>query len=297
MAGGRPKLAVIVTSFDSHQVLRRGLQSLSQQPDVGEIVVADCSPDDPEPLLGPEFPAVRFVHFAEPKVVPVLRWAALPLTAAPLVGALESRCVAAPDWARRIVEAHEAHPDCPAVGGPVAPGDSSSGFELGLYFCEYGAFTPPVAEGPAPALSGANLSYKRRDLEAERDYLESGRWETFLHERWLAQGRELRLCDARIAFHNTMAPATALRQRYHYGRGYAAERVEALPRPKAWLYAAFCPALPVLLTLRSGRTAAAKGLGWAFVRALPWTLLLNAAWSAGELVGYSRGPDRRARIF
>ena len=35
----------------------------------------------------------------------------------------------------------------------------------------------------------------------------------------------------------------------------------------------------------------------AFVRALGWVALLNAAWSAGEAVGYLFGPDPRPRIF
>lgn len=291
------RLAVIVTSYDSHAVLRKGLASLTAQPEIAEIVVADCSPQDPGELLGAEFPGVRFLHFSEKRVVPVLRWSALGLTSAPLIGALESRCVAAPDWARRIVEAHDDAPSAPAIGGPVAPGSTASAFELGLYFCEYGAFAPPVVEGPAPALSGANLSYKRSDLQAEQDYLDSGRWETFLHNQWLAEGRELRLCGATIEFHNTMAPGVALRQRFHYGRGYAAERVEAERGARRWLYAAFCALLPELLTLRMARGAFAKGMGGLFARALAWTLLLNAAWSAGEFVGYVAGADPKPRIF
>lgn len=291
------RLAVIVTSYDSHAVLRRGLASLTAQPEVAEIVVADCSPRDPAKLLGEEFPRVRFLHFRAKRVVPVLRWSALALTSATLVGALESRCVAAPDWARRIVEAHDAAPTAPAIGGPVAPGSTANAFELGLYFCEYGAFAPPVAEGPAPALSGANLSYKRSDLEAEQDYLDSGRWETFLHNQWLAAGRELRLCGAAIEFHNTMKPGVALRQRFHYGRGYAAERVVAEPGARRWLYAAFCPLLPLLLTGRMASAARAKGMGGLFLRALGWTLLLNTAWAAGEFVGYTLGADPEPRIF
>ncbi len=291
------RLAVIVTSYDSPAVLRRGLASLVVQREVAEIVVSDCSPQDPAELLAEEFPTVRFLHFDRKLTVPVLRWAALEKTSAELVGALESRCVAAPDWARRIVSAHDAAPHAPAVGGPVAPGSASNAFELGLYFCEYGAFAPPLAQGPARALSGANLSYKRRDLEAERDYLDSGRWETFLHERWLAAGRELHLCGAAIEFENTMSRRTALRQRFHYGRGYAAERVEGAPLPCRALYAGFCALLPLLLTARMARTAFAKSMGGEFLRALCWTLLLNAAWSAGELAGYTFGSDREPRIF
>ena len=291
-----PRLAVIITSYDSHAVLRRGLASLTAQPEAAEIVVADCSPQNPAELLAAEFPTVRFLHFDSKRVVPALRWSALEYTSAPIVGALESRCVAAPDWARRMIGAHEAAPQAPAVGGPVSAGTHVNAFELGLYFCEYGAFAPPVEEGPAAALSSANLSYKRSDLEAQRAYLDSGCWETMLHEQWLAEGRELRLCGAAIEFHNTMRPATALRQRFHYGRGYAAERAQS-GAGRRWLYAAFCPLLPLLLTWRVGRSALAKGMGGPFVQALGWILLLHTVWSMGELWGYLFGADPEPRIF
>ena len=291
------RLAVIVPSYDSPAVLRRTLAALLEQPEVAEVVVSDCSPQAPPAVGAEDRDRLQILRFSEPRPVPALRWAALPLTSAPLIGALEARCVPAPDWARRIIAAHQANPGCPAIGGPVAPGAAASAFELGLYLCEYAAFAPPAAEGPARALSGANLCYKRRDLEEERDYLDSGRWETVLHERWLAQGRELRLCGAKVDFHNTMTPATALAQRYYYGRGYAAERLEAQPRRRAWLLAAGCPGLPLLLTLRTARAAARRGLGGRFARALAWVIALHAAWSAGELAGYLRGRDQRPRIF
>ncbi|MCB1022359.1 MAG: hypothetical protein KDC27_20690, partial [Acidobacteria bacterium] len=121
-------------------------------------------------------------------------------------------------------------------------------------------------------------------------------WETFLHARWLAAGQTLRLCEATIGFDNNMTPAAALGQRYHYGRGYAADRVRCEGVP-GLLYALLSPLLPPLLTLRQGRHAFAKGMGAAFVRALGWVMLLNAAWSAGEAAGYLFGPDPRPRIF
>jgi hypothetical protein len=290
-------LSVLITSYDSPGVLRQSLASLVAQPEVDEIVVADCSPVNPETEFAADFPGVRFVRSPGRKRVPELRWGALAEVQGEIVGALESRCVPAPDWGRRMLREHAAHPETPVVGGPVAPGPSRAAFDLGLYFCEYGAFAPPVREGPAAALSGANLCYKRAALEQNRDLLDTGAWETFLHERWLAQGRQPRLCGATITFHNTMTPGVALRQRYHYGRGYAAERAIYQAGARRLLYVAASPLLPLLLSVRLARQALSKGMGCAFARALGWVLALNLAWSAGEAVGYLLGADPEPRIF
>ena len=290
-------LSVLVTSYDSPAVLRLCLRSLASQRKVAQIVVADCSPQDPADELAEEFPEVRFLHWARKKRVPDLRWAALEHVGGAIVGALEARCTPAADWARTILAEHAAFPEAPAVGGTVALGSGATAFEMGLYLCEYGAFAPPLAPGPAKALSGANLSYKRSALEENRDLLEAGAWETFLHERWLAQGRPLWLCDARVEFRNTMKPGAALRQRYHYGRGYAAERVRYQAGSKRYLYAALSPALPLLLTVRMARRAFSKDLAGWFLRASGWVLALNVAWSAGEAAGYLLGADPEPRIF
>ena len=297
MVDPEPRLSVVVTSYESPAVLRLCLEALVRQPEVAEIVVSDCSAQNPAPLLAAAFPNVLFLHWPERRRVPELRWAALSRTTGSILGAIEARCVPAPDWAVTILAAHRAQSDAPAAGGPVAPGPCRSAFDWGLYFCEYGAFAPPVADGPARALSGANLSYKRAALEESPDVLDSAAWETFLHARWIAQGRTLRLCPAAIAFHNTMAPVAALRQRYHYGRGYASDRAVYELGSLRYAYALFSPLLPALLTLRHARQAFAKGFGGRFVQALLWVFALNAAWAAGEAVGYMLGPDPRPRIF
>jgi len=80
---------------------------------------------------------------------------------------------------------------------------------------------------------------------------------------------------------------------------FAAERLQAL---RSWLralevIAALSPLLPLVLTARTARQAFSKGRGGRFVRALPWVLALNVAWSAGEAAGYAFGADPRPRIF
>lgn len=283
-------LTVIVTSYQSPVVLEKCLASLCAQAEVSQILVADCSPVNPGDALQSRFPLVTFLHWDRPLFVPAMRWAALEHVQTDLVGAVEARTIPQPDWARRIVEAHAAHPECPAVGGPVALAEPSSAFERGLYLCEYGAYTAPMAEGVTSELAGANLSYKRVALIKEHDLLSDGKWETLLHLRWKQQGKTLWMSQAVIEFENTMTPWVALQQRFFYGRGYAANRFGQ----RNLGYALIALLLPCLLTWR---TAQRKNKRLLSAATLGWLLTLNSAWALGEAVGYATGNAGEPRIF
>ena len=290
-------LSVIVTSHRSPQTLRKCLESLDRQAEAEEILVADCSPEDPAAALGPIFPRVRFLHFDTERSMAALRWTAFFQTRGDAIAAIEARCVPSPTWCAALIRAHREFPDAPAIGGPVEIASPASAFDLGLYFCEYAAFAPPLAPGPAKKLSGANLSYKHRDLEGSRDLLEAGASETLLHERWRRQGRQLLLCGASVVFENSLSRRAAIRQQFAYGRGYAADRAAGEGRPRRLLRAALAGALPAALLARQARGAARAGRRGDLLRALPWALLLDAAWSAGEFSGYLLGQGSGPRVF
>lgn len=291
------ELSVIVTSYESPQTLRKCLESLTSQPEAGEIWVSDCSAVNPERILGSIFPGVRFLHFEGLRSVPELRWAAYFQTRGDVVAAVEARCIPSTVWCAEIVDAHRRFPETPGIGGPVDVARPATPADLGLYFCEYGLFPPPGDDAEVEAISGANLSYKRPALEESADLLRAGEWETLLHARWVRSRRRLRFGRATVVFENTMSARTALRQRFHYGRGYAADRLRGRGLPVRLLSAVGTAALPALMVSRMAAAAARSGRGRDFVRGLPWALVLCAAWSLGEFTGYLAGPPRRARIF
>ena len=290
-------LSVIVTSYNSPKTLELCLESLAAQPEAGEMVVADCSRVNPGPELSRKFPNVKFLHFPERHSVPVLRWAAFCETHGDVVAAVEARCVPHGDWCALLAAAHLAHPDVPAIGGPVAPAEASSRRDLGMFFCEYGLYAPPVTEGNSVDLSGANLSYKRTALLALKDMLDAGSWETLIHDRWRRAGLSLRLSSATVVFHNSMPLGIALQQRFWYGWGYSADRMATRSRAASFLFAAASPMLPFLLTRRLWRAAKQKHLTSPFRGALGWTFLFQSAWAAGECCGYLFGRLRRERVF
>ena len=288
-------LSVIVTSCDSPDLLARCLEALVAQEEVGEIVVADGSTRDPTAAIQERFPRVRVLHFDTPGV-PDLRWRALRHTTGDLVAATEARCTPAPDWCRILTQAHRDHPHVPAIGGAVTLRSGASTFDWGVYLSEYALFAPPVDEGGSPQLSSANLSYKRRALDAERDLLEAGYWEAAIHDRWLRAGRALHLSSAVVIFQNGMSAGDALRMRFHTARSYAAERLRHDPLRRL-VYTVGSPLLVIVATWRIARLTRRKRLTRQFWRAFGWIVVLNIAWSAGELVGYVAGAPSTRRTF
>ncbi len=287
---------MIVTSYRSRAILDACLTELSRQAGADEIVVADCSPDDPTAELRSRFPKVRVLHVPTRLTVPALRWRAVPLTTGALVAAIEGRSVPSASWCADLIAAHAGWPDAPAVGGPVELKADATAFDWALYFSEFAAFAPPLAPGPAPQLSGANLSYKREALVASQDLMDQGQWEAALHERWRGQGRALVISPATVVFQNGMSGADALRMRFHYGRSYAADRFGSR-RGVAMVYAVLGCLLPALITARAARHASRSGRLSRFVTALPWLVALNTAWAAGEIAGYLLGRSAEAHIY
>lgn len=288
-------LSVIVTSYNSAEILDACLASLTAQPDAADIVVADCSRTDPSQKIRARFPTVRVLHLPGPMTVPALRWSALALTRGDVVAAVEGRSVPAADWCAELVRAHERSPDAPAAGGPVTLKRQASAFDWGLYFCEFAPFAPSIASRALPQLSGANLSYKRAALEEARDLLDAGEWEAALHDRWHREGRALVMSAGAVEFRNGMSVGDAVRMRFHYGRSYAADRFHGSAR--RWLHAAGSPLLPVVLTWRAGRSAFRAGMFGRLVIALAWVWVFSVAWSAGEMTGYLFGRSQRPHIY
>ncbi len=277
-------LAVIVTAYRSAETLRACVERLREDPEVTQILVADCSE------TAPSLP-VPVRRFATPTAMPVMRWALLDQVREPVVACLEGRCVPDRGWGAAILQSHAEHPDAAGIGGAVDVEEAAGWLDRVVWFCEYAAFAPPLADAPARDISGAHLSYKTAALRAERDLLEAGAWETLLHLRWRAKGVELRTTGARVGFRNGMRGWDFLRQRFQYGRGYAAARCRTAHRLALGL---MTPALPFVLTYRTARAAGRSG---GFLVCLPGIFFFHTIWSAGELLGYWFGDSKDQHIY
>lgn len=291
------RVSVIVASFNSPGTLEKCLHALSAQlgPDA-EVIVADCSDEDPRLGFRQMIPGVRFLHFEPRLTIPELRREALKVAHGEIILLTEGRIVPSYEWAAALVEAHTTHPQAPAVGGPIDHNPRST-FDSAVFFCEYGRHMPPTGDGECDELSGANLSYKRWAVELCRDLIDAAAWEPFLHRRLESKGHRLRRAGRAVVFyHNTLSFWAVFRQRLHYGRWFAAARMSGSTVFQRLLYAGFCPLLPWVLTWRLARIVMERGgHGREFVRALPWILFFQTVWSVGEFFGYLTGKGNSDR--
>lgn len=246
------RLAVVVASVDGPERLRLCLEALEAQPEVSQIVV--CEKRDERNL-------------------PELFARGLPEVRAEVVALLEGRARPEPGWASALLEAHRENREAFAVGGPVLPPEDASSFEQAFYASEFGG----------SEVSEANVSYKADRLSGYGPVMADGAWG---HEiRALENGGFHWASEAAIRYPNPYRPVEFLRQRFAYGRAYAARRVKGLSRLG---YAFGCLGLPLLILWRQ-RGAVRPG-------SLLWVVLFDSAWAAGEFVGYLVGGSQSTGI-
>lgn len=206
-----------------------------------------------------------------------------------LIGLVEDHAVPDENWSATTVAAHR---EANAVIGGAMENGVDRLLNWAVYFCDFGKYQNPVPAGPSSSASDANVIYKRRSLERVRDAWQQSFREVIVNGRLMSLGEKVVLRPDVILYQNRrrLRFGEALRERYIWGRSYAATRNLLLTLPKRMVYAALSPALPFLLTLRMGRVAWNRRRCFGkYMAALPIILLLQFSWSLGEGIGYLRG--------
>jgi hypothetical protein len=210
-----------------------------------------------------------------------------------IVALIEDHGIAAEDWAARIVEQHgETHNSGAAgIGGAVENGIDRP-LNWAVYYCDFLRYQRPFPEGDSWVASDANVSYKRAALEMVAPV-----WREVFHESSVngtlrARGERIALSPAIVVYQHRQGLdfKGAMKERFVWGRSYAATRAGLAGNSKRIFWAVFAPALPVLMlarmTLMAWRKRRTMG---PFIRAFPFTAALIVSWSWGEFVGYSTG--------
>lgn len=292
-----PSLTVAVISIVGGEVLERCLAAIPEGAD--ELLAVTRSARD-EAL--PAALGWRAVDGRESSV-PQRRARALRAARCDIVALIEDTCVPNARWPHAIRRIF-ADASVAAAGGPVAIDAALPPSSIALACAEYGRYHPRRfgASGPTsaietgidgfPGLPGANLALRRSSVER----FEPG--EDGLIEAEVAM--TLRALGSRLVFDREMEvsyrfgdPGGArLVSRFRHGRLYAGRRARAegaAARARGLIQA---PLLPLVLSARAMRTLRLPELKRARTAALPWLVLQQTAWSAGELVGYLSGPGR-----
>jgi GT2 family glycosyltransferase len=160
-----------------------------------------------------------------------------------IVATLDDDVIVAPDWARRVKEAHAAYPQAGGIGGRTLnefPDVLTARFEQAYAFDVPGAggAKPRAASGtkwsaavprpeggvrPVRTVAGVNMSYKRAVMEEVGPFDESLPSGMDVDYNWrVARAGYHLLYDPSIVLthHNRTAMGRMLRQQIWYGRGY-----------------------------------------------------------------------------
>lgn len=215
-----------------------------------------------------------------------------------VVAVTEDHCRVAPDWCRRIIEAHREYPDAAVIGGVVENGIGSSKriVDWASFFIVNGPSMPPVKNGAHPAVAGqASVSYKARVVP--RDIPPLGRMEWMLNHDLRRRGETL-VSDDRIRVDHeqsfTWREACAIH--FHDSRSIAGFRLGRASTIERLVRLAATVAMPPLLFLRTVLPILIKRRrrGWLLL-SLPVLGVLVHCRAAGALVGFLRGPGDSPR--
>src|SRR5437763_11074818 len=126
----------------------------------------------------------------------------------------------------------------------------------------------PLAPEPRDDLPAQNVSYSRGALAAIDDLVQRGAWEPLWHWRLASRGARLVRDGSLVVFlRRRYTFGGFVRERFDYGRSFAAQRIESSSLATRLLFTAGCLVLPAVVLARIVRDVLAK-------RRYPGTLVL-----------------------
>lgn len=285
------ELTVVVVTLVDLKHLERCLVALEeQQTNINFEVIVPVDTRFPAVTeVEARFPLWRFYYNSGIRTYAELRTCGVGAARGRLVAITEDHCVPGPDWVEQIVAAHRNPPL--AIGGPVEKITPDGLLNWSVYLLDYLRYSPPVTEGETHELTDLNVSYKMSALEEIRPVWEEEFHEPNVHAALEARGGTLWMApQLMVRQRRALTLDHALWDRFAFGRLFGSTRVRGVPTGKRLVYAALTPLLPVLLTVRLFRHVLHKRRHrLVFAGALPFILLLAAAWACGECTGYLTG--------
>ena len=202
---------------------------------------------------------------------------------------IEDHGVPAPDWSRSVVESHRG--SAAGIGGAIENGIDRP-LNWAVYFCDFLRYQRPIAHGESDVVSDANVSYKRDKLQTVRPVWKQVFHESSVNQALRKRGERLELTPNVVLYQNRLGLrlGSAVKERFVWGRSYAATRARLAGPAHRFFWAVFAPALPVLMLARMSLMAARKRVQLGpFVKAFPLTATLIMSWCWGEFRGYLTG--------
>ena len=224
----------------------------------------------------------------------VLRAHGLAAARGDIIALIEDHAKPDPSFCASILAAHR---NTEAAIGGAMDNAVDRPINWAVFFCDFGKYQNPLPEGDSFFASDANVSYRKSTLDSIKPEWENSFREVIVNGTLRTRGIPVRLSQGIVVYQNRtgLGLAEALRERYIWGRSYAATRNMQLSGAKRAIHAILTPILPVLLTARIGKTAwQRRRLMGRFLRSLHLIFLLQLWWSLGEGLGYLFGLEHRS---
>jgi len=159
-------ISVVIPSYNSEKTIQNCLDSIKGQSFEGnyEIILVDSSEDQTPYIVCTMYPDIRFIHLPQKTDPGTARNRGVTEARGDIIAFIDSDCIAASDWLKRIFMAHEG--EIGAVGGAVRNGNGE-GDLVGLagYIAEFREFTPGQSKREVIHAPTCNISYKKRIFE------------------------------------------------------------------------------------------------------------------------------------
>ena len=302
----QPELSVVVVTAGTFRNLRRTVAHLRAQTAAKriELLIVSASEEMMKDLRPGEtdgFQNTVFVHTGHP-VDNVDRASSFGIhrATAPLVALIEDHAYPEPDWASRILEAHQG--DWCAVGATVLNANPRSSLSWTNLLIAYGPWTEPNYGGEKDALPGHNITYKTDLLKAYGSRLidKLGRTGGLLEELQERGGRFYLATEARLSHANPSRFRPTMELRFCAGRLYGHTRAtenDWTPLHRI-LYVGGGLLIPFVRLRRFREEFFDQGkrahLWPRIVPGLLFGLFLDAL---GQMAGYALGPGRSADVL
>jgi glycosyltransferase involved in cell wall biosynthesis len=157
-------ISVIIPSYGSYRTILPCLDALIKQDEPPcEIIVVDSSEDKTTQLIQQHYPQVKIYHFDHRTFPGPARNRGVELACGKIVAFIDSDCLAAPDWVRRMAEQHNAGHEI--VGGAVEVGNPNSQMAWAGHLAEFREFLPSGPAHQVAHIPTCNISYRRHLVE------------------------------------------------------------------------------------------------------------------------------------
>ena len=215
----------------------------------------------------------------------------------PFLTYVEEHSTVAPDWAERILQAHDS--GYPIVGFSVLNDNPQHLVSWVHLLGQFGHVAAPIPSGEVGFLAGHHVSYRKELLELYGDeLLHLMEDETAFFLRLRTEGVPLYLCGEAVSYHLHLDDMRSLLTlEFHGQRSFAATRA----RQPNWsvghtlFYTLLSPILPFVRAYRmiphAVRVGLLKRFSWKLLPPLTAMLVVG---TVGELIGYWFGGGRSA---